>query len=53
MRPGKLADILVVDGDPLQNIGVLRDRGKIKLIMKGGEAFKNLIATREPQPVSS
>ena len=53
IEAGKLADILVVDGDPLQNIGVLRDREKIKLIMKGGEAFKNLITAREPQPVSS
>ena len=53
IEAGKLADILAVDGDPLQNIGVLRDREKIKLIMKGGEAFKNLITAREPQPVSS
>lgn len=44
IEPGKLADILVVDGDPLRNIGVLRDREKLHLIMKGGEEFVNRLA---------
>lgn len=41
---GKQADILVVDGDPLANISVLRDRSKLSLIMKGGEAYRNGLA---------
>lgn len=38
LEPGKLADIIVVDGDPLKNISVLTDKTKIKLVMKEGKA---------------
>ena len=41
IKAGKQADILVVDGDPLANISVLRDRSKLALIMKGGDAYAN------------
>lgn len=47
IKVGKQADILVVDGDPLANISVLRDRGKLALIMKGGAAYKNCLPVRE------
>ena len=50
IAPGKLADILVVDGDPLSNISILRDRERLSLIMKGGEAYKNKLPVRELQP---
>ena len=33
---GKLADFIVVDGDPLQDISILRDRQKILMIYKDG-----------------
>jgi imidazolonepropionase-like amidohydrolase len=36
LQPGRLADLLVVDGDPLSAIGVLRDHDRIKLVMRGG-----------------
>jgi imidazolonepropionase-like amidohydrolase len=36
IEPGKLADLIVVDGDPLQDITVLQDVNRIKLVMKGG-----------------
>ncbi len=36
---GKQADLLVIDGDPLKNVGVLRDRSRIRLVMKGGKAY--------------
>ncbi len=36
IEPGKLADILVVEGDPLKDIRVLQDHEKIKVVMKGG-----------------
>ena len=39
--PGKLADIIVVDGDPLKDIKVLEDKAKILLVMKGGVAEVN------------
>ena len=48
---GKLADLLVLDGDPLANIGVLRDQERIKLVLKGGEAFVDRVPVGVPQPV--
>jgi len=42
---GKFADLLVVDGDPLINIGILRNRDRIKMVMKGGEAFVDGLTT--------
>ncbi len=39
LETGKYADLLVLDGDPLTEIGVLRDRDRMKLVMKGGDAF--------------
>ncbi len=36
LEPGKLADLIVVDGDPLEDIKVLEDKAKILLVMKGG-----------------
>jgi len=43
LTPGKIADILVVDGDPLADIKVLQDKENLSLIMKGGQIFKNLL----------
>ena len=41
VQRGKLADLVVVDGDPLADITVLQDKYKIKLVMKGGEVYAN------------
>ncbi len=42
VAPGALADLLVIDGDPLADIGVLTTPAQtLKLIMKGGQIFKN------------
>jgi imidazolonepropionase-like amidohydrolase len=47
VAPGKLADLLVVDGDPLEDIGVLQDTDSLVAIIKGGELVKDqLEATR-------
>jgi imidazolonepropionase-like amidohydrolase len=41
IEPGCYADILVVDGDPLEDIGVLAQDGrKLSVIMKAGELVK-------------
>jgi imidazolonepropionase-like amidohydrolase len=37
IAPGKLADLLVVDGDPSEDIRVLQDRSKIETIVLDGE----------------
>jgi imidazolonepropionase-like amidohydrolase len=46
LEAGKLADLIVVDGDPLQDISVLRARTNISHVFKGGKAVPRL----EPWP---
>ncbi len=36
LAPGKLADVLVVDGDVLQDISILEDRSRLITVMQGG-----------------
>jgi len=40
IREGFLADILLVDGNPLKDLAVLQDPERIKLVMKDGEIFR-------------
>lgn len=40
IKPGYLADLLLVDGDPLHDIRILQDRQHFKAIMKDGVLFK-------------
>jgi imidazolonepropionase-like amidohydrolase len=37
IKEGKLADLLVVDGDPLADITILQDLSRIKKVIKGGQ----------------
>jgi imidazolonepropionase-like amidohydrolase len=46
LEAGKLADLVIVDGDPLADIGILKDREKLMMIMQGGRVHKNEIETR-------
>lgn len=42
VKPGAYADLIVVDGDPLRDIGLLAANGrKLDLIMRNGEIVKN------------
>ena len=41
LEEGKLADIVIVDGDPLADIDVLTDADHVKLVMLNGEIVKN------------
>ena len=41
LETGKLADLIVVDGDPLADIKILQDRKKIQLVMKAGEIIRS------------
>jgi imidazolonepropionase-like amidohydrolase len=40
IKDGYLADILLVDGDPLSNLAILRDQKKILAVMKDGTFYK-------------
>jgi imidazolonepropionase-like amidohydrolase len=40
VRAGALADLLVVDGDPLADIAILQDRARLLAIMKDGQFHK-------------
>ena len=41
IRAGALADLLLVDGDPLSDIALLQDKKALRLIMKDGEVYKS------------
>ena len=43
LEAGKLADLIVVDGNPLEEIRVLQDPDRIKLVMKEGQILKSTI----------
>jgi imidazolonepropionase-like amidohydrolase len=53
IQKGKQGDFLAVDGDPLSNIGVLRDKDRIKLVMKAGNALIDKRAALVPEPVAN
>ena len=61
LEAGKFADLIVVDGDPTQDITILQDAAKIVAVMKGGEFYHNAITgqvkhhlpVREPVSVAS
>ena len=40
IKPGALADLLLVDGDPLADITILQDRHALRVIMKDGALHK-------------
>lgn len=48
LEVGKLADLIVVDGDPSSDVSVLRDLERIQLVMKDGVIYKNTLETRVP-----
>jgi imidazolonepropionase-like amidohydrolase len=44
VAPGAFADLLVVDGNPLSDLGLFQDQGAhLSAIMKGGRFHKNLL----------
>jgi imidazolonepropionase-like amidohydrolase len=49
IAPGLEADIIALDGDPLQDITAVR---RVVFVMKGGVAYKN-VASLQPNPAAS
>ena len=46
VRPGALADLLAIDGNPLDDIRLLQGQGRhLAVIMKGGQVFKDTTAS--------
>jgi imidazolonepropionase-like amidohydrolase len=45
LEVGKLADVVVVRGDPVADISLLADPDRIRLVLRGGERAKDLLAT--------
>jgi imidazolonepropionase-like amidohydrolase len=43
---GKLADLLVVEGNPLEDIAILQNPDNLKLVMKEGKTIKNELEGR-------
>ena len=41
LKAGYLADIVLVDGNPLENLALLTDPAKIQLVMKDGVVHKD------------
>jgi imidazolonepropionase-like amidohydrolase len=41
VKPGFLADLLLVDGDPASDVTVLQDRQRLRGIMKDGRFHKD------------
>lgn len=46
VEPGKLADLLVVDGDVLADIRILEDRSRLRAVMQGGVVKAGRLAPR-------
>jgi imidazolonepropionase-like amidohydrolase len=47
LEPGKLASLLVLDGDPAKDIRILQDPTKIRLIINEGAVYKNTLSETE------
>ena len=51
LEEGKLADLVVVDGNPLEDITVLQNHERIIAVMKDGQFYKDLFTNNKPYHV--
>jgi imidazolonepropionase-like amidohydrolase len=51
LEVGKEADLLVLDGDPLKDLKVLADPGRLMLVMQAGKAVSGPMAAQFPYQV--
>jgi imidazolonepropionase-like amidohydrolase len=50
IEEGKRADILVVNGNPLEDIAILQDRAKLDMVMKDGKVYVNNLGLPQELP---
>jgi imidazolonepropionase-like amidohydrolase len=50
LEAGKFADLIVVDGDPIADITILQDHGRIVAVMKGGKFYHDALEGRPMFP---
>jgi imidazolonepropionase-like amidohydrolase len=43
VEPGKYADLIVVKGDPLEDLALFQNPNNLELIMKGGQIYKRTL----------
>ncbi|WP_372088672.1 amidohydrolase family protein (plasmid) [Tistrella mobilis] len=51
LKEGYLADLLMIDGNPIEDLRLLQDPDKILMVMKDGEIFKNTRTLLPPRGV--
>jgi imidazolonepropionase-like amidohydrolase len=44
IEPGKQADLLVIDGNPLKRISIIRDRGRIAGVIQAGKVVSGRLS---------
>jgi imidazolonepropionase-like amidohydrolase len=40
IAPGNFAEVLLVTGDPTQDLTILQDKKRMPLVMKGGQLYR-------------
>jgi imidazolonepropionase-like amidohydrolase len=53
LEVGKEADLIVVDGDPLKDIGILSHPGNLSLVMQAGKPYAGRMASQFPYEAPS
>ena len=53
IEEGKQADVIIVDGDPLADMGVLTDAARVRVVVKEGEVVKDLDGASEGSSADS
>jgi imidazolonepropionase-like amidohydrolase len=48
LEPGRLADVVAVQGDPLADIGLFGDRDRVRVVVKGGTVVRQMGGVLEP-----
>ena len=43
LEEGSFADLLIVEGNPVEDLDILTDKTNMKVIMKGGTVYKNTL----------